>query len=141
MRTYQDLQKVVNDPKKLVDFLLAAIADHKLSDDYKYAKLGRDYGRQENTTILEYEKYLHKLSGETIPDPFSANHKLPSNFYDRFNTQENQYLLGNGVSFTNNNIKNKLGTKKKAFDTQIQKLGKLALTQARSFGFWNLDYF
>lgn len=140
MRTYQDLQKVVNDEKKLIEFIIAAISDHKNSDDYKWAKIGKEYDRQENTTISKYQKMLFTVSGGTIPDYFSANHKLPSNYYNRFNVQENQFLLGNGVIFKNSTLKDKLGTKKKAFDTQLQKLGKLALTQKVAFGFWNLDH-
>ena len=140
MRTYQDLQQFVNDEKKLIDFLLGAIADHKSSDVYKWAKIGKAYDRQENVTINKFQKMLYTLGGDAIPDIFAANHKLPSNFYNRFNVQENQYLLGNGVIFTDETLKAKLGTGKYAFDTRLQKIGKLALTQGEAFGFWNLDH-
>lgn len=140
MKTYQDLQEVVQDQSKLKEFLIAAITDHKGSKDYRLAKLGAEYDRQQNRTIMLYRKFLYTMSGQAIPDNFSANHKIPSNFYKRFNLQENQYLLGNGVDFEDNSIKDKLGTKKKAFDTVIQKLGKLSLTQGEAFGFWDLDH-
>lgn len=140
MKTYQDLLAVIKDEKKLKEFLISAIQDHKSSDLYKWAETGEAYDKQENTTIMRYRKMLSTISGGTVPDTFSASHKLPSNYYNKFNVQENQYLLGNGVTFNNENTKKKLGTKKKAFDTQLQKLGKKALTHRVAFGFWNLDH-
>ena len=140
MKTYQDLLEVVGNEDKLKDFLIKAINDHKGSERYKWARIGTEYDRQENTTIMNFRKLLYTMSGNVIPDNFSANHKLPSNFYNRFNVQENQYLLGNGVSFESDATKAALGTRKKAFDTQMQKLGKIALTQGQAFGFYNLDH-
>lgn len=140
MKTYQDLLTVVNNEDQLKEFIVAAINDHKSSEQYRWAQIGEEYDKQQNTTIMRYRKLLYTMSGVAIPDNFSANHKLPSNFYNRFNVQENQYLLGNGVSFEDDGIKDKLGTKKKAFDTQMQKLGKIALTQGEAFGFYNMDH-
>lgn len=140
MKTWQDLQEVIANEKSLKDFILAAVNNYKTSDMYRWAKIGEAYNRQENTTIMQYQKLLYTMSGMAVPDQFNANHKLPSNFYNKFNVQENQYLLGNGVSFEDDGLKDKLGTKTKAFDTRIQKLGRLALTQGVSFGFWNLDH-
>lgn len=140
MKTYQDLLEVVENEEQLKQFIMLAINDHKGSEQYRWAKIGSEYDRQENTTITSYRKLLYTLSGVAIPDNYSANYKLPSNFYNRFNVQENQYLLGNGVNFENDETKLKLGTKKKAFDTQLQKLGKIALTQSEAFGFYNMDH-
>ncbi len=140
MKTYQDLLELGQDESQIKQFLIAAINDHKSDESYRLAKEGRAYDRQENTTIIQYRKLLYTMTGQAVPDNYSANHKLASNFYHRFNVQENQYLLGNGVNFNNEGIKKKLGTKKKSFDTQVQKLGKLALTEGTSFGFWNLDH-
>lgn len=140
MKTYQDLQEVIGNEAQLKEFIISAINDHKSSDAYKWAQVGEAYDKQENVTIMRYRKLLYTVSGVAIPDNFSANHQLPSNFYSRFNVQENQYLLGNGATFTKEDTKERLGTRKKAFDTQLQKLGKRALTQGQSFGFWNLDH-
>ena len=140
MKTYQDLLEVVNNETLLKDFIITAINAHKGSEQYRWAKIGEDYDKQQNTTIMRYRKLLYTMSGQAVPDNFNANHKLPSNFYNRFNVQENQYLLGNGVNFANEETKDKLGTKRKAFDTRMQKLGKIALTQGEAFGFWNLDH-
>ena len=140
MKTYQDLLEIVDNEQRLKDFIIAAISEYKSSDLYKWAQIGDAYDKQENTTIMQYRKLLYTMSGQAIPDNFSANHKLPSNFYNRFNVQENQYLLGNGVNFENDDTKDKLGTKRKAFDTRMQKLGKIALTQGQAFGFYNMDH-
>lgn len=140
MKTYQDLQNVVNDDKKLREFLYAVISDHKASDAYLAATLGDAYDKQQNTTIMRYQKILYTMSGQAVPDMFNANHKLPSNYYNKFNVQENQYLLGNGVNFEHDDTKDKLGTRRYAFDTQMQKLGKKALTHGEAFGFWNMDH-
>lgn len=140
MKTYQDLLEVVGNEDQLKQFIIAAINDHKGSDAYKWAQIGEDYDKQQNTTIMQYRKLLYTMSGVAVPDNFSANHQLPSNFYNKFNVQLNQFLLGNGINFEDNDIKSKLGTKKKSFDTMVQKAGKIALTQGESFGFWNLDH-
>ncbi len=140
MKTYQDLMGVVNNEDELKDFLISAINEYKSSDKYKTARIAEEYDKQQNVTIVNYQKWLYTMSGVAIPDQFSANHKLPSNYYNRFNVQENSYLLGNGVIFKNNDIKKRLGTRKKPFDNCIQKLGKLALTHGVAFGFYNLDH-
>jgi len=140
MKTYQDLLAVVNSDDQLKKFIISAINDHKSSELVRWARIGDDYDKQQNTTIMRYRKLLYTMSGQVIPDSFSANHKLPSNYYNRFNVQENQYLLGNGVNFNEKSTKDKLGTKKKAFDTQLQKLGKKALTHGIAYGFWNFDH-
>jgi len=140
MKTYQDLQEVLGNEEQLKNFILMAISDHKNSERYHWAKEGVAYDRQENSTIMKFRKWLYTVSGKTIPDNFSANYKLPSNYYNRFNVQENQYLLGNGANFNDPALKDRLGTKKNAFDTKLQKAGKIALTQGEAFGFWNLDH-
>ena len=140
MKTYQDLLEVVDNETLLKEFIISAINAHKGSEQYKWAKMGEEYDKQQNTTIMRYRKLLYTMSGQAIPDNFNANHQLPSNFYNRFNVQENQYLLGNGTNFEHEETKDKLGTKRKAFDTRMQKLGKIALTQGEAFGFYNLDH-
>ena len=140
MKTFNDLLDVVNNEDQLKEFLIAAINEYKSSDRYITATIADTYDKQQNLTIMNYQKWLYTLSGVAIPDHFSANHKLPSNYYNRFNMQENNYLLGNGVIFNDDATKDKLGTKKKPFDNQLQKLGKLALTHSEAFGFWNLDH-
>lgn len=137
MRTYQDLLRQGTESDKKA-FILAAITDYKTSEMYDWANEGEAYKRQLNTTITKYQKLLYTMAGEAVPDNYTANHKCASNFFSRFIIQENQYLLGNGVTFEDEATKNKLGGAK--FDTELQKLGKNALVHGISYGFFNLNH-
>lgn len=120
-----------------MSFLMAAIEEHKASDLYRIAYDAELYDKQLNVTIMQYQKLLYTMSGKAVPDNYSANHKVASNFFNRFVTQENQYLLGNGVTLEEESNKEKLG---KDFDTMLQRAGRNALIQGVCFCFWNLDH-
>lgn len=139
MLTYQDFEKVKDSETARQDFALRLIEEHKSSDGYKMALEADDYDRRQNSTITQYRKILYKLSGEQAVDNISANFKLPSAFFPRFVTQQNQYLLGNGVFFAEDDKaeKEKLG---KDFDVRLQECGRAALIHAVAFGFWNFDH-
>lgn len=137
IKTYQDLLEVGQDEKNRMEFILAAINQHKASEMYRIAYDAELYDKQLNVTIMTYQKLLYTMSGKAVPDNYSANHKVASNFFNRFVTQENQYLLGNGVTLEKEKNKDKLG---KNFDVTLQKAGRNALIQAACFGFWNLDH-
>ena len=81
-----------------MSFIEAAIKEHKTSTMYRIAADAEEYDRQRNITIMSYQKLLYTMSGKAVPDNYSANYKMASNFFNRFVTQENQYLLGNVVS-------------------------------------------
>lgn len=139
MKTFQDLLIVLNkdSEKMLMDFVHTVITDHKASDKYDIARTAYEYDRQRNTTIIQFQKLLYTMSGQVVPDNFSANYKLCSNYFNRFITQENQFLLGNGINWTKDDTAMKLGDK---FDSAVQKAGRDALIGGVSFGFWNLDH-
>ena len=111
--------------------------EHKSSAMYKIAFDAEEYDRQRNVTIMSYQKLLYTISGQAVPDNYTANHKVASNFFNRFVTQENQYLLGNGMTLDDQKAKEKLGAD---FDTRLQKAGRTALVQGVAFGFWNNDH-
>ena len=134
MLTYQDLIQVPERDADRMSFVLRVINEHKSSDMYKTAKIADDYFKKQNTTIMRYEKMLTTLSGQKVPDKWSANHKVVSGFFKRFVTQQVQFLLGNGVTWENNT--DIFGDK---FDIRLQSLAKAALTGGVSFGFWDLD--
>ena len=138
--TYQDLQNVGEDEHARIEFVLKAINNYKNCDEYRIAIIAEEYNKHKNVTINEYQKLLYTVTGKAIPDNFSANFKMACRHFHRFITQENQFLLGNGASFDDDSIESKLGTKKKSFDTQLQKLGKAALVQGVAYGFYNLDH-
>lgn len=138
MYTYQDLQDIENSgDNRLMEFVRSVIADHKHSDLYETAVLAQEYDHRQNRTILNYQKFLYTQSGRAVPDNYSANYKMASNFFDFFVTQENQYLLSNGISWQEESTSEKLGDD---FDTDIQELGKKALIEGVAFGFWNYDH-
>ena len=133
MKTYQDLKNNTDIPA----FIIAAINEHKASEMYRIAYDAELYDRQLNVTIMSYQKILYTISGKAIPDNYSANHKVASNFFNRFITQENQYLLSNGLTLGNDANKEKLG---KNFDVRLQQAGRNALVGGVGFVFWNLDH-
>ncbi len=138
MKTFQDLLELGDNEALRKDFILQAISDHKATPEYKIAKDAELYMKTLNPTIMEYKKLLYTMSGEAVPDNFSANHKCASSFFKRFITQENQYLLGNGATFGEDSTKERLGGED--FDVQLQKAGRYALIGGVSFGFANLDH-
>ena len=140
MLSYQDLLRVGENEADRMAFVQEVINSHKNSDMYKNAMVAESYYKKKNKTIMEFQKLLYTVTGEAIPDNYSADYKLRSLFFRRFVTQENQYLLSNGVSWDNPDTEDKVGTKRKSFDTQLQKAGIKALWGAVSFGFWNLDH-
>ena len=142
MKTYQDLEKVVNAENEagLMDFINAAITEYRASELYSISKDADAYNRHKNITIRKYQRMLYKVTGEKVPDLIGANFKMGSRFFHRFVTQEVQFLLGNGASWENKSTADKLGTETKAFDKQLEKLSKWALICGVAYGFYNLDH-
>lgn len=137
MKTYQDFLKVGDSDRERMAFVRLCINEHKSSPEYRIALDADNYDKQRNVTIMRYQKLLYTMSGKAMPDNYSANYKLCSNFFNRLTTQRNQYLLGNGVTFQNPDTKEKLG---KTFDQVMVDLGHKAQKGAVSFGFWNNDH-
>ena len=138
MYTYQDLIAIPEDDAAgRMEFVRQVINQHKSSEQYKMAVMGCEYNAKRNTSIMNYQKMLRTLDGRQVVDRWSPNHKTTRNFFAFFTTQQNQYLLGNGVTWNNDATAEKLGPD---FDTQLQIAGKKALVQGESFGFFNLDH-
>ena len=137
MKTYQDLLAVGTDEKKRMIFCLNAINEHKVSKKYQVAYDATLYYRNLNPTILRLEKFIRNAMGQSVPDPFSPNNKIPSNLYHYFVTQEIETLLGNGASFKKAETKDKLG---KNFDNVLQTVAKHAINGSCGYGFWNYDH-
>jgi len=138
MKTYEDLLEVVDNEKELQQFVYAVINEHKSSDMYQEAKIAYEYYCKRNTTISQYQKLLYTLSGEAVPDNYSANYKFINSFFPIFVKQEASHLLGEGVTFNEDSTKEKLGGFK--FDNAIMKAGIASLWGGVSFGFLNLDH-
>jgi hypothetical protein len=136
MFTYQDLLAVGDDEQQRMDFVTDAVKSHKSTRLYTTARDAELYDRRLNVTINRYVKVIYDLAGNAYSDPFQASHKLASGFFSRFVNQETQYLLGDGVTFTNEDTKAKLGDD---FDQAVMLAGHAALVGGVSFGFWNHD--
>lgn len=138
MITYQDYLEIKDrSESERMAFVRRCINEHKDSAEYKIARDADLYDKQRNVTITQYQKLLYTASGDAVPDNYSANYKLCSNFYNRLTTQRNQYLLGNGVTFGKPDTKARLG---KFFDQRMSELGHDAQNGGEAFGFWNLDH-
>lgn len=136
MLTYQDFLQVPVTDLDRAQFVHKVIKEHKSSDLYRLARIADEYDRCKNTTITGYQKTVTLVTGQVVPDNYSAVHRSTSNFFNVFCTQLNQYLLGNGVDWKGQSPK-QLGDD---FDTKLQELGKNALSGGVSFGFFNLDH-
>ena len=147
MLTYQDMLK---EPNRNA-FVRKAISIHRSSDMYKIAVTADHYDHKLNETILNYIRTIFTLSGSPVEDFTASNNKICSNFFHRLNTQRCTYLLGNGVSFSDNivDVQQEDGTMAKEdttkeflgdrFDTDLKNLAYMALIHGVSFGFWNVD--
>lgn len=134
MQTYQDLTFVPQNDNNIIEFVMKCINEYKASEMYKTAVVADQYFKKRNTTIVNYEKLITTITGEQVPDKWSANHKVVSGFFKRFVTQQVQFLLGNGVSWEKDG--DYFGDK---FDNKLQKLAKYSLIGGIAYGFWNLD--
>lgn len=140
MITYQDLLEHSSSEQEKIAFVRTCIEAHKRSEFYKIAKDAYEYNCHRNVTINNYQKLLYKVTGEAIPDNFSANFKMACRHFHRFLVQEVQYLLGNGTTWGDDATEEKLGTAKYPFDNQLQDLAKKARWGGVAFGFFNLDH-
>lgn len=140
MKTYQDLLAVGENEKERREFVRQIINEHKSSTDYRIAKEAYEYFCHRNVTINEYRKLLYTVTGQVIPDNYSANFKMACRHFHRFVVQEVQYLLGNGCSWGEDGTEKKLGTNKKSFDSQLKKAATSALWGKVSFGFYDNDH-
>lgn len=138
IKTYNDLVSVGEVENNRMEFVLSAIREHKASKDYAIAADAELYYRHQNPTIIRFQKFVHNQFGQKVPDIWSANNKIASNWYNYFTTQAVSYLLGNGVTFGKKEAtKDKLG---KDFDKKVQDVATHAKNGGVAFGFWNLDH-
>ncbi len=157
MKTFQDLLALGDNEKARMDFVLAAMNEHKSSARVKTAQRAADYFAGLNTTIMNYNKFVYNLYGKAVPDIWSPNHKISCHYYRYFIIQEVLYLLGNGVSFSGKEDRsipggrNGKGKKTRYVDTTKARIGKdfdrkvvqiaiAALNGGEAYGFWNNDH-
>ena len=137
MKTYQDLLEVGAIEADRMDFLMKVVADHQSSDIYKTAADADLYYKHLNPTIMRAQKIVYNMLGQAVRDEYSANNKIPCRYYFYFITQAVQFLLGNGVSFSEDSTADKLG---RGFDKAVQRIATKALNGGVAYGFWNADH-
>ena len=137
MKTFQDLRLIGVNEANRMQFVRGCISEYKSSDGYRTAATAERYDKFKNATIEQFQKLLYTISGRAVPDNFSANFKIKSNFFHTFVEQEIQFLLGNGVSWENENVESKIGND---FDHKLVELTKAALVGGVGYGFFNLDH-
>lgn len=120
-----------------MQFVHGLVSNRSEDEMYRTAKVAEQYRRHRNKTINDFQKLLYTATGKVMPDNFSSNYKLASRFFNRFLTQENQFLLGNGVTWTEESTAQAFGDD---FDTILQRIGKNALCHGLAFGFYNMDH-
>ena len=137
MKTFQDLQAVGENEALRMQFVHGLIGNRGEDELYRTAKVAEQYRKHRNKTINDFQKLLYTATGKVMPDNYSSNYKLASRFFNRFLTQENQYLLGNGVTWAEESTADAFGDD---FDNVLQKIGKNALCHGLAFGFYNMDH-
>lgn len=138
--TFQDWTSKADKAKAVIETVQA----YKGSTDFLYANTAYSYFIGDNTAVMQ--KVIATLDavqdeeGKVIArDVQMIGNRVSSDYFFRFTTQQNQFLLGNGATLTGDakkTNKKKLG---KSFDTRLQQLGESALVQGVAFGYWNYD--
>ena len=136
MITYQEFTEAAEHGSKIA-FIEEAITKHKASAEYLIAADAEMYMRKQNTTIREFKRKIYDMAGNAKIDPVGANFQCASGFFKQIVTQLTQTLLANGVLFTKDGTKDKLGGV--AFDRQLVTATKNALVGGISFGFLDGD--
>ena len=147
MLTFQDFEKETDK----ASFVSNAISEHIHSNEYKIAKSADEYDHQRNETVYNYVRLIFSTLGTPIEDFTASNNKIASNFFHRLNTQRCEYLVGNGVSFSDNTrevytddrnktvidqTKEVLG---KRFDNDLKELVYNGLIHGVCYGYWAED--
>ena len=120
-----------------MQFVRTVIEDHKGSDLYIDGDISDRYARQENVEAINREKLYRDIAGRLVKNNWTPCHRMRSKLFGVLATQENSFLLGNGLTLEKQKNKEKLG---KDFDTKLLQAGYAALTQTVSYLFWNLDH-
>ena len=128
-----------------VALAMRAIDRYKASRTFAQALEASCYFRGENTAVSR--KTILRARKIETRDPSGrrrlraatqdvVGHRIPSGFLFRFVTQQNQYLLSEGVGLPGP-VRRQLGAD---FDQQLELLGEKALLHGTAWGYWNADH-
>ena len=125
--TYQDWLATAEAERP--SLLLKIIESYKASDDFQHALVANDYFRADNrevgkkTVLRAMSVQTTDASGRTRKRAESkevVGNRIRSAFFFRFVTQQNQFLLSNGVTLEEDSYKNALGAD---FDKTLERMG------------------
>lgn len=142
--TYQDWERT---PEfKRLELLEKIISGYKVSPDFTGALTAHKYFIGQNPEVMgkmilqnglrEVRDRDGKTRRITTSNPIKGA-QVPSNFLFRFITQQNQFLLANGVTLDDADTKAQLGL---GFDKTLESMGERALIHGVCWGFWNVDH-
>lgn len=140
IKTYQDLKQKRDKEApeaEIMEFVREVINDHKESELYKKAFISNEYANQRNVNAVNREKLYRDIAGRLTKNQWTPCHRMRTNLFHILAEQENSYLLGNGVTLSSAQKKEKLG---KDFDVILSKAGYFSKVQIVSYLFWNLDH-
>ena len=138
--TFQDWEATAENEKRVL--IERIISRYKQSDDFKRAQMATRYFNAENDAVngkvmLKPQVFTTDDGGSTLAQDGIIGNRVVSNFLFRFVTQQNQYLLGNGVTLSDGEEKKKLGL---GFDKQLEQMGERALLHGVCWAYWNNDH-
>lgn len=129
-----------------LDLLLQIVQKYKSSTEFRIALEANRYFASDNPEIARkvmvkpraiQQKDENGCVKESVQMHRIAGNRVRSNFLSRFIIQENQFLLGHGVTLKDTEQKKKLGP---GFDTALAQMGEKALLHGVCWGFWNVDH-
>ena len=142
--TYQDWLAASETDR--IAMLEKIVRDYKASDDFRSGLTANEYFRTDNTEVrnkmlmqpraVEYKDKNGRTRKKSQPVKIAGN-RVRSGFFPRFVIQQNQFLLSNGVTLDNADLKKRLGF---GFDKQLERAGEKALLHGVCWGFWNYDH-
>ena len=142
--TYQDWLAASDTDR--IAMLEKIVRDYKASDDFRSGLTANEYFRTDNTEVrnkmlmqpraVEYKDKNGRTRKKSQPVKIAGN-RVRSGFFPRFVIQQNQFLLSNGVTLDNADLKKRLGL---GFDKQLERCGEKALLHGVCWGFWNYDH-
>lgn len=128
-----------------LSFIPLVIERYKCSSDFRDGLEANAYFNGNNTEIMGKVMLKPEVirtqteEGEkkSLTTEKVIGNRLSNDFFFRFVVQQNQYLLGNGVTLKDAETKKKLG---RSFDTRLQEIGENSLLHGVSWGYWNKDH-
>lgn len=142
--TFQDWEATPEGDR--LELIAKIIRSYKASEDFRRAGEADEYFRAGKTAISK--KVVLQPHSVTLTDDAGQIKKCTqmqeivgtrifSNFFFLFVTQQNQYLLGNGVNVEDNASADFLSN---GFDKAVEQIGEKALVHGVCWGYWNNDH-